>query len=163
VQDASKDNRPAPAGRLPRDFLVGLAVLLFCALVYWLSLGIKAAPAALAQNVQPATFPRMLLAVIAGLVLLMMARSFRSDSQPKKAVKPMVAMTGAMTIGFTIAFDALGILPAMVLFCASMPVVWGERRWLPIAAYAVLFPAAVYALFALALGVYFEPGLLAYF
>ena len=54
----AETQRPAEAGRLPKDFIAGLGVLAFCAFAYWLSLDIKSAPAALAQNVQPATFPR---------------------------------------------------------------------------------------------------------
>ena len=49
--------RPA-AFRLPRDFIVGACVLAFCAVAYAVTLTFKEAPAALAQNVQPATFPR---------------------------------------------------------------------------------------------------------
>ena len=156
-------DRPAPSGRLPRDFIIGLAVLGFCALVYWLSLDIKAAPAALAQSIQPAAFPRMILAVIAILVAGTMVLSFRRDSRRAGALKPMVALTAAMMVAFTLVFDTMGIIAAMVLFCAAMPILWGERRWGLVAAYAIIFPALVYAVFAFALGVYFAPGILAYF
>lgn len=160
---SNHEGRPAHAGRLPRDFVVGLFILGFCGLVYWASLSIKLAPVALAQNVQPATFPRMILAVIAALVALMMALSFRRDSRPAKPVKPMVALTAVMMVAFVIVFEVLGILAAMVLFCLLMPVLWGERRWLRLVVYATVFPAAVYVIFALGLEVYFAPGLLAHF
>jgi hypothetical protein len=59
--------------------------------------------------------------------------------------------------------QVLGIVAAMVLFCAAMPVAWGARRWAAVIGFAVLFPAAVYTVFAIGLSVYFEPGLLAWF
>jgi hypothetical protein len=47
-----------------------------------------------------------------------------------------------------------------VLFAAGMPVLWGERRWRRLVPFAVLFPAAIYVVFVLGLGVHFDAGLL---
>lgn len=160
---AANPARSSRPGRLPRDFLVGLGMLAFCAVVYWLSLDIKLAPKALAQTIQPSVFPRMVLAVIALLAGLMMVRSFRIDSSPARPVRPMVLFTAAMMLGFVVVFQVLGIVAAMVLFCAAMPVAWGARRWAAVIGFAVLFPAAVYAVFAIGLSVHFEPGILAWF
>lgn len=158
VSDPS--GRSAQAVRLPRDFIIGLVILILCAVTYSITLGFKAAPAAIAQNVQPATFPRMVLVVISCLALIMMAMSFRRDSKPGKALPLMIPFTGALMVGFVIAFDFLGIIPAMLLFCALLPLIWGERRWAFIVAFAALFPALIYAVFALGFGVHFEAGIL---
>ena len=53
-------------------------------------------------------------------------------------------------------------LPAMILLCLGLPVIWGERRWGLIVPFAILFPAAIYGLFAVVLGVHFDPGPLAF-
>lgn len=148
------------AARLPRDLVVALVVLAFCAVVYAVTLGFAEAPAAVAQNVQPATFPRLVVAVIAALAVALGVLSFRIDSARKKPVKPMVGATAAMMVGFVVAFDTLGFIAAMVLFAAAMPVLWGERRWHRVLPFAVLFPAAVYLVFVVGLGVHFDPGLL---
>jgi len=154
------EGRAAQAARLPRDLVVALAVLTFCAAAYAVTLGFKEAPSAVAQNVQPATFPRLVIGVIATLSALLAALSFRSDSARKRPVKPMVAVTAAMMIAFVIAFDTLGFIAAMVLFSLAMPMLWGERRWSRLLPFAALFPAAIYLVFVLGLGVHFDPGLL---
>lgn len=156
----SGEGRAAQTARLPRDLVVALAVLAFCAAAYAVTLGFKEAPAAVAQNVQPATFPRLVIGVIAALSALLAAMSFRGDSARKRPVKPMVAVTAAMMVGFVIAFDTLGFIAAMVLFSLLMPLSWGERRWRLLVPFAVLFPAAIYLVFVVGLGVHFDAGLL---
>ncbi len=147
-------------GGLPRDLLVAVAVLAFCAIAYAVTLGFAEAPAAVAQNVQPATFPRLVIAVIAVLCGALAMLSFRTDSARKRPVKPMVPVTAAMMVAFVVAFDTLGFIAAMVLFAGAMPMLWGERRWRFVLPFAVLFPAAVYLVFVVGLGVHFDPGLL---
>lgn len=149
-----------PAARLPRDLVVALALLAFCAVAYAVTLGFAKAPAAVAQNVQPATFPRLVIGVIAVLSATLAVLSFRIDSMRKRPVRPMVWVTAAMMIAFVIAFDTLGFVAAMVLFGGAMPVLWGERRWTRVLPFALLFPAAVYLVFVVGLGVHFDPGLL---
>lgn len=150
----------ASAARIPRDLVVALGVLAFCAVAYGVTLGFDEAPAAVAQNVQPATFPRLVIAVIAALSAMLAVMSFRADSARKRPIKPMVATTAAMMVAFVIVFDILGFVAAMVLFAAAMPVLWGERRWRRVVPFAVLFPVAVYVVFVVGLGVHFDPGLL---
>ncbi len=159
VSDRARAAESSAARRLPRDIVVGACVLIFCAVAYAITFSFKQAPAALAQNVQPASFPRLVISVIAVLSAGQMILSLRL---PEKALKPLpwaVAVSAAVMIAFVIAFDALGIVPAMVLLCFGLPVLWGERRWHLIVPYAILFPAAIYGLFAKILGVHFDPGL----
>ncbi len=160
VSDRARAGDGSAAPRVPRDVVVGVCVLVFCAVAYAITFGFKQAPAALAQNVQPASFPRLVISVIAVLSAGQMILSLRL---PEKALKPLpwaVAVSAAVMIAFVIAFDAFGIVPAMVLLCFGLPVLWGERRWHLIVPYAILFPAAIYGLFAKVLGVHFDPGLL---
>lgn len=159
MAETELSNRPAEAGRLPKDLIVGLALLGFCAVVYWITLGFREAPPALAQNVQPATFPRWVIGVIAAMALLLIALGFRAREKTRALPPPPVFITGAMMIGFVIAFDTLGILAAMGLFAFLMPILWGERRYHYCALFAIAFPAAVYLVFAVGLGVYFAPGI----
>jgi len=154
----TEPGRPTKVGRLPRDFLVGLAILGFCAVTYLASLEIAEAPAALAQNVQPATFPRMVLAVIALLTVLMMALGISRTEPALRSPKLVMLMTGAMMVAFVIAFEALGPLAAMALFCGTMPMLWGEKPSKRLALFALGFPLAVYLVFDVGLGVYFPPG-----
>jgi putative tricarboxylic transport membrane protein len=48
----------------------------------------------------------------------------------------------------------------MLLVCAALPLLWGERRWKILIPYIILFPTLVSLLFTKVLRVYFEPGLI---
>lgn len=146
------------AARVPRDAIVGAAILTFCVAVYLVTLTFKEAPAVIAQNVQPATFPRMVLLVMAILTAAIIARSFRRQEPAKKPFKPMLWPSAAIMPGFVLAFSFLGILPAMILLCFFLPLLWGERRILLIIPYSIVFPTAIYLLFAVVLKVHFEPS-----
>lgn len=151
------------AGRLPRDLVVGGCILLFCALAYSVTLTFARAPAVVAQNVQPATFPRLVLGVIAVLTLAMMALAWKAPvAAGLKRVPPMTWLSAGVMIAFVLAFQWLGIVPAMVLLCLGLPALWGERRWYLILPFALGFPAVVWLLFAQLLEVHFEPGLLGF-
>ncbi|EDP65779.1 hypothetical protein BAL199_03104 [alpha proteobacterium BAL199] len=156
----AEDRAAIKAARIPRDFVVAMAILAFCAGTYVVTLGFAEAPSAVAQNVQPATFPRLVLGVIAVFASVLAVTSFRRDSARKRPVKLIAVATGAMMIAFVIAFDTLGFIAAMVLYSLAMPALWGERRWRIVIPFALLFPAAVYVIFVLGLGVHFDPGLL---
>ena len=146
------------AARIPRDALAGTGVLLFCLAAWLVTLTFKKAPPALAQNVQPATFPRLVLAVMAVLAVIIIVNAFRLPDKRPKPIPMMVWPSAAVMIGFVVAFDILGILPAMMILCFGLPILWGERRLGIIIPYAVLFPLSIYWLFAVVLSVHFEPS-----
>lgn len=123
-----------------------------------MTLTFKEAPPALAQNVQPATFPRLVLGVMTVLATIIIVMSFRLPDKQPKPIRLMVWPSAAVMIGFVIAFDILGILPAMMLLCFGLPILWGERRLYLIIPYAIIFPLAIYSLFAIVLRVHFEPS-----
>lgn len=141
---------------------MGLAILAFCGVAYAITLTFDSAPAAVAQNVQPATFPRLVIIVIAVLTVAMMVASRALPEQRRGPVKPMVFASAGVMVAFVLAFSWLGILPAMVLLCLGLPLLWGERRMALVLPFAVLFPTLVYLLFAEVLDVYFEPSPLAF-
>lgn len=155
------DGRAADRGaaaRIPRDAIVGAAILAFCLATYLVTLTFKEAPAVIAQNVQPATFPRMVLLVMAVLAGIIMFLSFRTPDKQLKKFKPMLWPSAAIMPGFVLTFEFLGILPAMILLCFFLPLLWGERRLKLIVPYSIVFPAAIYLLFAVVLKVHFEPS-----
>jgi hypothetical protein len=151
-----------PAARIPRDAIAGVGVLLFCLITYLITITFKEAPPALAQNVQPATFPRLVLGVMSVLATVIIVMSFRLPDKRPKPINLMVWPSAAVMVGFVIAFDLLGILPAMMLLCFGLPMLWGERRLYLIIPYAIVFSSAIYGLFAVVLGVHFEPSPLAF-
>ena len=146
------------SGRVPSDLLVGGCILLFCAAAYGVTLTFGRAPAVVAQNVQPATFPRLVLGVIAVLTVAMMIFAHGRPERRRRAVPAMTWLSAAIAVGFVLAFQWLGIVPAMMLLCLGLPVLWGERRWYLVVPFGLGFPLAVYALFAEMLDVHFEPS-----
>ena len=52
----------------------------------------------------------------------------------------------------------LGTILTIFLAAVGLPLLWGERRWLLILVYAVVFTAIVTYLFSIVLSVYFVPG-----
>lgn len=145
-----------------RDLGVGTAILLFCLAVWLVTLTFKQAPPALAQNVQPASFPRLVTGVIAVLTIAMMVLGRAAPAPRHPRVPPMVWLSAGVMVAFVLVFQWLGIVPAMVLLCLGLPVLWGERRWHLIIPFGIGFPAAIYGLFAVVLGVHFEPSPLAF-
>lgn len=146
------------SGRLPSDLAVGACILLFCAVAYGVTLTFDRAPAVVAQNVQPATFPRLVLGVIAVLTLVMMSLARGQPDKRRRRVPAMTWLSAVVMIGFVLAFQWLGIVPAMVLLCLGLPVLWGERRWHFVLPFGLGFPLAVYLLFVEVLEVHFEPS-----
>ena len=95
------------------------------------------------------------MAVLATIIIV---NSFRLPDKQPKPIRLMVWPSAAVMIGFVIAFEILGILPAMMLLCFGLPMLWGERRLYLIIPYAIIFPLAIYGLFVIVLGVHFEPS-----
>ena len=48
----------------------------------------------------------------------------------------------------------------MFITCLLLPLVWGERNYIAVAIYSIVFPGFVYLLFNKLLGLYFNPGIL---
>lgn len=157
-EDSERAAESDSAARIPRDAIFGVGILAFCIATWLVTLTFKEAPAVIAQNVQPATFPRLVIVVIAVLAVIIISMSFRTPDKPMKPVPVMVFLSAAVMPGFVIAFYYLGILPAMILLCFALPLIWGERRLHFVVPYAIVFPGLVYLLFAVVLKVYFEPS-----
>jgi putative tricarboxylic transport membrane protein len=68
-------------------------------------------------------------------------------------------VTALVLIGIVLAMPWLGTLPALIVTCALLPVLWGERRWWLVALYAIAFPLAITYVFVAGLEVNFIPGM----
>ncbi|MDX9861056.1 MAG: tripartite tricarboxylate transporter TctB family protein [Rhodospirillales bacterium] len=149
-----------PAGpRLRSDDKVAIVVIVLSALVYWVSTTFDEVPRALAQGVQPASYPQLL---VGALIVLAIALVFESRTRPeksKKPVKPMVYYTGAVLVVSALSINWLGIFGAMVIPCAVIPFLWGDRRTKTVIAFVVILPIVVYLLFHGVLEVQFPLGI----
>ncbi len=170
------ERKAGPAAPIRRADLWLAAVLLAgAAVLYGLTAGFDRAPELLAQNIQAAWFPRLLIWTIAALALaLPFERRFSHRAGPAagpvaggaaggetpRPIRRAALATAALLLLIVAAIPVLGALAAMVLACVALPLLWGERRLWLLAAFAVLFPAAVALVFGRLLNAYLEPGLL---
>ena len=72
------------ARRLHTDAIVAVAVLAFCAGVFALTFAFDTVPAALAVGMGPAAFPRLLLAVMALLALILRRAPGLPRGEPRR-------------------------------------------------------------------------------
>lgn len=157
---ASPDSPPpagaARGGRLGGAAAEGGVLLVLCALLYWVSTGFDSVPAVLSQNVPPELFPRMLLLTIAGLSVVMMWQGRGTAVAPMPRIRRILLVAAAAWIGCAL-FAMTGVV-TLVACCGALCALWGERRPASLALYALLYPAAVYVVFVLFLGLRFPDG-----
>jgi putative tricarboxylic transport membrane protein len=163
--DGEAGGMPAPSVHMV-DLAVTAVIVALCAFLFWDTTGFERVPASLAQNVQPTMFPRLLLAVIVLMALFLPFEHVQKkvhgidlDSARSDWVRPITYVTGLVLLGVVIAIPWLGTFVAMVVACALLPVLWGERRWWLVAVYAIAFPVGITLVFVAGLEVNFEPGI----
>ena len=120
-----------------------------------------------AQNIPPQMFPQILLIIIGLMVCiipfehLFLSKSGKDiDADRKKKIKPITYGSMAMLIAIISFSEFLGAHITIFLSCLILPLFWGERNLKLLIPYVVLFPIAIILLFNVALGLYFESGIL---
>jgi hypothetical protein len=140
------------------DVYVGLALLVFCGVVYGVTTGFPEVPAMLSQNVPPTFFPRLVLAATAALSLALVARGLRRPREKRARVSPRVLVTAVLLTLAVFLVTRLGMLSTLFLVSILLPLYWGERRPVRIAILALALPLAIHLIFAVALGMRFPRG-----
>lgn len=152
------------------DIYVAAVVLAVSAALFARTFWFDQVPSSLAQNVQPAVFPRLILVTIAIIALIIpfeFHRKLRAgidlDSNRREPIGRSVPITAGALIAMVAALPWLGALPALLLIAGGLPILWGERRWKILLPYIVLFPLSVLWLFSEVLQVTFPRGFFANF
>lgn len=148
------------------DIYVAAVVLVICAALFARTFWFAEVPSSLAQNVQPALFPRLVLIVIAAIALWLpfeyhrkLARGIDLDAERRDPLGWLVPVTALALVVFVAAMPWLGAYPALLMVTAGLPILWGERRWKILLPYVVIFPLLVLFLFSEVLQVTFPRGL----
>jgi putative tricarboxylic transport membrane protein len=168
----SQRDTEEPAGGMPAlsvhkvDLAVTAVIVAICAFLFWDTTNFEQVPPSLAQNVPPTLFPRLLLVLIVVMALFLpfehvqkRAQGIDLDKERSDRVRPITLLTALALIGIVLVMPRLGTLPALVVSCALLPVMWGERRWWLVALYAIAFPLVITYVFVAGLGVNFLPGI----
>jgi putative tricarboxylic transport membrane protein len=160
--EAPPPPEPAPGARrrLHTDAVVALAILAFCAGVFALTQTFDTVPAALAQGMGPAAFPRLLLAVMALLALVLALTARGRADETREQVPSMVYWTAAAMAAFMALLWAAGMAVAMAVAVIGMGALWGERRWPLLVASGVGLSLSIYVVFTKAFGIPLPRGLL---
>jgi putative tricarboxylic transport membrane protein len=161
-----------PTGGMPAfsvhkvDLAVTAVIVALCAFLFWDTTTFEKVPPSLAQNVPPTLFPRLLLLLIVVMALFLpfehvqkRAQGIDLDKERSDRVRPITLVTALALLGIVLVMPWLGTLPALVVSCALLPVMWGERRWWLVALYAIAFPLVITYVFVAGLEVNFLPGI----
>jgi hypothetical protein len=147
------------------DAVLALALIVICGIFYWLSSDFPVPGLFLGDNVLPEQFPRMLLVTIGIFCLLLPIEHKLEPARWPLIRKSRSAHIGAntfVTMGFILLLvglgEWLGTILTIFIAASCLPILWGERRWLLIGIYAVIFTGIVTYLFSIVLSVYFIPG-----
>ncbi len=147
------------------DAVLALVLILASGFLYLQTSGFDKPALFLGDNVLPEEFPRMLLWIIGGLALLLpfehLLERKRHPLIRKSRSRPVGRTTWATIVLLIVilAFaPALGTILTILISSLVLPILWGERRWLIVIGYSIIFTALITYLFAGVLSVYFEPG-----
>lgn len=149
------------------DLKLTLIILAICAWLYYVTTTFDEVSPLLTQNIPPEWFPRLLIWFIAILSLVLPfehrflehGKAGLDENRSSRIPLPAI-ITAGLLILIVASVRLIGTYFAMILICAALPLLWGERRWKVLVPFAILFPTAVALLFTKVLRVYFEPGLI---
>jgi putative tricarboxylic transport membrane protein len=158
------DSLPAakatPSRRFHSDVLIALGIVVFCAVIYAVTLSIPDLPPMLSSGMGPAIFPRLLLGVMVVLagVLALLARG--KAEERREPIPAMVYWTALAMLAFMGILWLGGMAVAMVVGFVGIGALWGERRWPFLVGSGVVLSAAIYLLFVRGFGVPLPRGVI---
>jgi hypothetical protein len=137
-----------------RDSWAGLAILAFCAVLWWLTLGIKGNPLV---PIGPEFYPRIVIGVtaaLAGLLIVADLLGRRRGAPARPAARPnyaLVASTFAVFGVYVAALPYLGFRIATVLYVAAAAALLARPRnaggWAKVFVIALVTAAVTYFVF----------------
>jgi putative tricarboxylic transport membrane protein len=150
-----------------KDLILATILVAFGALIYYEAGKFPPAPEILGEIINAEVFPKILVVL---LIFFAAIVPFEFKITPEKIdgidkdrgekVLPITWITIAVLLSIVAAAEFLGAVLTMFVICLTVPLVWGEKNYVAVAIYAIVFPAFVYLLFNTLLGLYFNPGLL---
>ena len=153
-----------------KDLYLALVLVAFGAFVYYEAGKFPPAPAVLGDTLNADVFPKILVVILLFLTAII---PFEFKLTPEKVAKidkdrnektlPITWITIFVLLTIVFLTDFFGAVLTMFVTCLIVPLVWGERNYVAVAIYAIVFPAFVWFLFNQLLGLYFAPGLLEVF
>lgn len=138
---------------------MAIVVIIASIIAYWISTTFDDVPSALSQGVPPESYPQLLLGFMIFLCGVLFFESRARPEKAKKPIKPIVYYTAAILVVAALSIEWLGIVGAMVIVCAALPLLWKDRRYKAVGLFVILLPVIVYQLFHGVLEVQFPLGI----
>lgn len=137
-------------------WMVPAAIIAFCAVAWWVTMGFDRMPPILKRGIQPSDFPQLIAGLIVFLTLVMLVLD------PVRVSKRVAGKTWSSMalMGVFAGVTLIDFFLALALFSVGLALIWGERRSLVLAFVGVVVPVAVFFLFDLAFRIRFPRGLL---
>lgn len=132
--------------KISRDIIVGIFLLIFCGIILLITLTFEKVPAIVAQGMQPANFPQIIVGAISVLAIIVIFQT-KKNNPGQQSIPLMLYLTSGLLIGFVALLTWVGSLAAMFLLCVTLPLLWGERRFFVLSVYSLFFPLSIYFLF----------------
>jgi putative tricarboxylic transport membrane protein len=124
----------------------------------------------LGDTINADVFPKILVVILIFLAAVIpfefrfaAPKIKKIDQEREEKIEPITWITLAFLIIIVLCSTFLGTILTMITTCLVFPIIWGEKRYVAVAIYSMLFPLGVYLLFNKLLSLYFEPGLLKLF
>ena len=150
--------------KLTRDFVAGGMILALSAFLWWVTTTFDSDPLGMAQGMPATMMPRLVIAVIAVLTILMMLQNLLKGGEALGAIPPwQVPATAALLGVAALMFSSLGVPLVFFAVCFVLPLMWGARNIPVILLFAAGVPIAIYIIFKLILGLRLPMGPLAAF
>lgn len=148
------------------DALIAAGLICVCGWLWWQTLSFDAVNPLLAQGVPPERFPRLILAVIALLALLLpferrlAGNEFQKLEDDRSAPVPRASWLAVVAmLVIALLASLFGTVLTVLCMCLFMPPIWDERRAGVILFFAMTVTGVLVALFAGVFGVPMDPGI----
>jgi len=142
------------------EFLLLLFIYLFCIATYTSSLYFSEVPPILMRGIQPATFPKGLIVLIAFLNSILTYLYFTTKTASNKDLPRIFYKTIFGLFIFVFVSHFIDLFLALIIFSFLISYWWGEKNILLILSLSIIFPILVFVLFEVVLGLRFPPGIL---
>jgi putative tricarboxylic transport membrane protein len=146
--------------RLHSDQRAAIAIIVIAAIVIAITYSFDEVPAAIRQGMGPEVFPRLVAGVIIALSVWLILSAIGKEQQPLERIDRAVPIVMVGAVVFMAVLWIAGLPVAMAVALLALGWLWGERRWLAMAANAVLLPGVIWLAFVKGLKVPLPTGAL---
>ena len=150
-----------------KDLVLAIILVAFGAFMYYEAGKFPEAPAILGDTLNAEVFPKMLITLLFILVAIIPCEFqltpehiAKIDTDRGERAPPSTGISIVLLLTIVSFAEFLGAVVTMFITCLLLPLVWGERNYIAVAIYSIVFPGFVYLLFNKLLGLYFNPGIL---